>query len=76
MSHLPCGKNYEIEGTDLWELRPLRDRFFFVYWKDDTFVLLHHFMKQTQKTPLREIEAAQRKLKDFLERSAENGQNN
>ena len=62
-----------IEGTDLWELRPLRDRFFFVYWNDNTFVLLHHFMKKTQKTPPREIEAAQRKLKDFLERSVENG---
>jgi phage-related protein len=61
-----------IEGTDLWELRPLRDRIFFVYWKDNTFVLLHHFMKKTQKTPPREIEAAHRKLKDFLERSMEN----
>ena len=57
-----------ITGTDLWELRPLRDRILFAYWKDNTFVLLHHFVKKTQKTPPREIEQAQRNLKDFIER--------
>lgn len=57
-----------IVGTDLWELRPTNDRVFFAYWKDDTFVLLHHFAKKTQKTPKREIERAERNLKDFLER--------
>ena len=41
-----------IEG-DIWELRPLRDRIFFVAWINDSFVLLHHFMKKTQKTPKR-----------------------
>jgi len=29
-------------------------------------VLLHHFIKKTQKTPLREIEQAKRNLADFL----------
>lgn len=57
-----------IDGS-IWELRPLKDRIFFFYWKEDTFVLLHHFLKKTQKTPLREIEQARRNLKDFLERS-------
>lgn len=57
-----------ITGTQLWELRPSNDRIFFAYWKDNVFVLLHHFIKKTQKTPRREIEAAERKLKDFLER--------
>ena len=57
-----------ITGTDIWELRPLRDRIFFAYWKDNTFILLHHFVKKTQKTPPREIEQAQRNLKDFIER--------
>ena len=56
-----------IADTDLYELRPTSDRIFFVYWKDNTFVLLHHFVKKTQKTPAREIEQAQRNLKDFLE---------
>ncbi len=56
-------------GNGLWELRPLNNRILFFYWKNDTFVLLHHFTKKTQKTPLREIEQARRNLKDFLERS-------
>jgi phage-related protein len=57
-----------IEG-DIWELRPLKDRIFFFYWQDKTFVLLHYFIKKTQKTPQREIEQAKRNLKDFLDRS-------
>lgn len=52
----------------LWELRPCNDRIFFFYWKDDTFVMLHHFVKKTQKTPVREIEQAKRNLADFMER--------
>ena len=58
----------KIEGTDLWELRPLRDRIFFSYWKDNTFVLLHCFVKKTAKTPSLEIAQAERNLKDWLER--------
>lgn len=34
----------------------------------DVFVLLHHFVKKTRKTPKREIECAKRKLEDFKER--------
>jgi phage-related protein len=56
-----------IDG-EIWELRPLRDRFFFVAWYDDSFVLLHQFMKKTQKTPAREIEQAKRELADLKER--------
>ena len=59
-----------IQNTELWELRPTSDRIFFAFWRDDIFVLLTHFVKKTQKTPQREIERAQRCLKDFLERSA------
>ena len=55
-----------IDGN-IWELRPTNDRIFFFYWKDDTFVMLHHFTKKTNKTPPREIEQAKRNLKDFLE---------
>lgn len=58
-----------IEGS-IWELRPLSNRIFFFYWKDNTFVLLHHFVKKSQKIPEREIEQARLKLKDFLERSS------
>jgi len=59
-----------IDGS-IWELRPLANRIFFFYWKDDKFVLLHHFIKKTRKTPPREIDAARMKLKDFLERCGE-----
>lgn len=54
---------------DIWELRPLRDRILFAAWDGDCFVLLHQFMKQTQKTPPREIEKAKRNLIDYKERS-------
>ena len=68
---LSSGEPYikPIEGTkNLWELRPLRDRIFFVTWENDTFVLLHHFQKTTQKTPRREIEQALREIEDLKER--------
>ena len=55
-------------GNDIWELRPLRDRILFVGWINGSYVLLHHFMKKTQKTPLREIEKAKQELADILER--------
>jgi len=57
---------------DIWELRPLRDRILFAAWNGNGFVLLHHFLKQTQKTPRREIEQAKRELADFRKRSEEN----
>lgn len=56
-----------LEGN-LWELRPLKNRIIFFYWKDNKFVLLHHFIKKTQKTPAKELEQARLKLKDYLER--------
>ena len=59
-----------IDGS-IWELRPLANRIFFFYWKDNKFVLLHHFTKKTQKTPPREIETARAKLRDFIERHGE-----
>lgn len=58
---------------DIWELRPLRDRILFVAWHNDGFVLLHQFMKKTQKTPAREIEQAKRELADLIERKVEYG---
>lgn len=56
---------------EIWELRPLRDRILFVTWHNGSFVLLHHFMKKTQKTPAREIEKAKRELAELIERSVE-----
>lgn len=54
---------------EIWELRPLKNRFLYAYYKDETFVILHHFIKKTPKTPIRELEQAKRKLKDFMERN-------
>lgn len=59
---------------DIWELRPLRDRILFVAWVNGSFALLHHFMKQTQKTPAREIDKAKRELADLIERGFDDEQ--
>lgn len=59
---------------DIWELRPLRDRILFVAWHNGSFVLLHHFMKKTQKTPMREIKKAKQELADLIERKVTYGQ--
>ncbi|MBR0288684.1 MAG: type II toxin-antitoxin system RelE/ParE family toxin [Selenomonadaceae bacterium] len=53
---------------EIWELRPLRDRILFAAWIGDSFVLLHTFQKETQKTPIAEIEKAESELEDFKER--------
>ncbi|MBR5789181.1 MAG: type II toxin-antitoxin system RelE/ParE family toxin [Lachnospiraceae bacterium] len=60
-----------IEGK-IWELRPLRYRFFFFYWKDNTYVVLNYYIKKTGKTPRREIEEAFALMNDFVEREAQN----
>ena len=57
-----------IDG-EIWELRPIRDRILFAAWDGQRFILLHHFIKRTQKTPRREIEQAKRNLADYRERS-------
>lgn len=58
---------------DIWELRPMRDRILFAYYDNNKFIMLNIFLKQTQKTPSREIEKAKRKLRDFKERKDEYG---
>lgn len=56
-----------LDGA-IWELRPLRNRILFVAMDEKGFVLLHTFVKKTQKTPRREIEKAKREYQDILER--------
>lgn len=71
---ISCGEPYikHLDG-DIWELRPMKDRILFAGHLGDSFVLLHHFVKKTQKTPVREIEKAKREFKDFIERSRGDG---
>ena len=66
---IQAGEPYikHIEG-EIWELRPLRDRIFFVGWVNGSYVLLHQFVKKTQKTPAREIKKAKRERADLIER--------
>ena len=63
-------ENYvkHLDG-EIWELRPIRDRILFAGVVGGRYVLLHQFMKQTRKTPAREIEKAKWELADFRERS-------
>ena len=60
-----------VDG-EIWEVRPLRDRILFAAWDSSTFILLHHFMKDTRKTPPREIKQAKRNLADIRERGIDN----
>lgn len=63
-----------LEG-EIWELRPLRDRILFVAWHNERFLLLHKFVKKTQKTPRREIEKAKRELASMRERGLDEDEN-
>ena len=54
---------------EIWELRPLANRILYAYYQDDTFVLLHHFVKKSQKTPKGEIERAKREFEDYRRRN-------
>lgn len=66
-TYLPKKYVKHIDG-DIWELRPLSDRILFAGWVDGAFILLHSFVKKTQKTPKREIARAKKELEDFKER--------
>lgn len=66
-TYLPEKYVKHLDG-EIWELRPLSDRILFAGWVDGAFVLLHSFVKKTQKTPRREIDQARRELADFKER--------
>ena len=52
----------------IWELRPGSNRVLYFFFKNNTFVLLHHFRKKTKKTPRPEIEKAKTERADFLSR--------
>ncbi len=53
---------------DIWELRPLANRILYAYYKDNKFLMLHHFKKKSQKTPRGEVDKAKRELEDYKRR--------
>lgn len=55
--------------NDIWELRPLKNRILFAHYENNKFILLSIFVKQTQKTPKKEIKKAKKNLNDFKKRS-------
>lgn len=68
-SHIPDTK--KIHGTPLWELRILgRDniRILYVLRIGKVILLLHGFIKKKQKTPMREINVALKRLDDWNNR--------
>jgi phage-related protein len=75
---LPYPHTRKIEGEpykDLWELRikfasDISRIFYFIHTKNK-FVLLHGFIKKTDKTPVNELEKAKKYLIDYLRRCNE-----
>lgn len=60
----------KLEGyKGLWELRIKSQRgairIFYIYWEQNTAVLVSGFIKKSQKTPLRELDKAVNYLKQI-----------
>ena len=53
---------------DIWELRPLDNRFMYAYITGDKIIILSHFIKKTNKTPKVEIEKAKKRLEEYKEK--------
>ena len=56
---------------DIWELRPGNNRILYFFHTENTYVLLHHFRKKSQKMPLRELKKAKSERDDWLARKKE-----
>ena len=68
----------KLEGDKykkLWELRIKSgsdiSRIFYFTYINNTFILLHGFVKKSNKTPIRELDKAISYMNDYLERSGE-----
>ena len=61
----PVARHIEEE---IWELRPLDNRFMYAYITGNKIIILSHFMKKTSKTPKNEIDKAKRRLEEYKER--------
>lgn len=63
----------KMEGRGFWELRTRAGgdayRTFYFAHTGKKFVLLHAFQKKSHKTPKKELETAEARMKDYLERT-------
>ena len=55
----------------LWELRPMPNRLIYAAFSGGRFIVVHAFTKKQDKTPPNEIEIAEKRLAELLERMAE-----
>lgn len=53
----------------IWELRPGCNRVLFFFFRDDTFILLHAFRKESGKAPRSEIRKAKAERADWISRN-------
>lgn len=62
----------KVEGRDFWELRTKVSgdiyRTFYFAQTGRKFVLLHAIQKKSQKTPKKELDVAEERMKDYLTR--------
>lgn len=42
----------------------------FFFWTENKIVLLHYYIKKSQKLPKREIQQARKNLQDYIERNS------
>lgn len=63
------GYNFVDKLTkNIWEVTPGINRVLLFLWDGNKYVILSHFRKKTGKTPRREIEKAELRRKDWIER--------
>ena len=58
----------KVTGTSLWELRILGSnnlRFFYITYIRNSFLILHAIKKKTNKTPVKDIRLAVRRLAQY-----------
>lgn len=62
----------KLTGTPLWEIRVLGKsniRVLYITIQENSILLIHGFLKKKQKTPIREMEIALRRVQDWQNRS-------
>ena len=69
-TNLPDNITKHIED-EIWELKPGKNRVLYFFYKDNKYILLHHFVKKTQKTPKKEIIKAKKEMNDYINKNKE-----